>query len=80
MSKIKSIQINLPMVSEVYSVGETFEYKNDQIVTEIRESSIETEQNFIHIMQVLVGEEIVREFIGTPMRIDYSTDENKEFI
>lgn len=71
MSKVEAICLNLPMHEESYVVGGRVEPSDKRIITEIRDNSIDAEQNFVHIMEIKVGNQVVKEFINTPMKIEY---------
>lgn len=78
MTRVNSINIMLPMIEERYAVGESVDHLDGRKITKIRDNSIDADQNFTHIIEIIVGEKVVREFINTPMRIDYITREESE--
>lgn len=59
------------MHEENYVVGDQINPFDKRIITKIRDNSIDAEQNFVHIIEIMVGNQVVKEFINTPMKIEY---------
>lgn len=79
MSKITRIDINLPMQSEWYEVGDkVLQGFENRIITRIVDASLEYPDTFTHIVQVYVDDDgasiLAKEFINTPMSITYGDD------
>ena len=75
MNKIKAIEINLPMKEDWYAVGcavnDTSIPKEKNIVTEIRDMSIDPENNYISIFGIYVSGRLYKTIESSPVSVTY---------
>ena len=69
--EIRAVHLVLSVDGESYSVYNPISEHDKRTITKIRENSIQTEQNFLHVIQVMVGDAVAIELINAPMKIEY---------
>ena len=77
MQKIKGINLNLPMHTEVYNIGDTdFIDGEFREITDIKDSGIKTKNGLDLFLEVYVEGKLFKRIINTPLTITYSLEEN----
>ena len=75
MRKIKAIEINLPMKEDWYAVGnavsDTSIPKGKNIVTEIRDATVDGEDVFVSIYHVYVSGQLYKAIESSPVSVTY---------
>lgn len=83
MSKIKSLQVNLPMHSERYVVGEAIflnvvtatKEQEHRLVSEIKDMSVEYVDAALHLIyEIFVDGQLFRRIENTPVTVEYEVN------
>lgn len=78
MSKIKSLQVNLPMHNEFYIVGRGRECSHiehfEGIITEIKDVGVEFENSIHCFYEIYLGGKLFKRIENTPVTLEYEVN------